>query len=365
MASIQKSSEKGYRIYWRLYMPDGIRKEKYKTSKSKVVLKEILPDIMKIETLSRRGEVTAQDLIRARNLGIISSNEMQFFGHDSARLEVHHLSDLRGEFENKSKIESSSSYSHRVNLYRADRLEKYFKNVILSEITPERIETFMAERQRSVTSTTINHDLKILRKYLDIAVNKGYITENSARKIKLMREPRERIPRCLYPNELKILFKNLGTFRHLLYGDFEFIVRVLIYTGLRRGELCSLKPDQIKLHLRQIHILGKGKKTRIVGIHKSLLDEFKGRVERAQILLKAIHPTSITRAFKYVLRKLGLPEALTLHSLRHTYISYLLEKGVPPKRVKERAGHFSLNITERYTHALPQKQIDEDVLDFG
>ena len=364
MATLQKSSEKGYRIYWRLYFPDGTNREKYKTSRSKAILQEFLPDIMKIEALSRRGDLTAQDVARARNLGIISRADMGSFGHSMARLEIHYLGDLRPDFENKSKIESSGAYSHRVNLYRADRLEEWFKNTPIGQITPEVIETYRTERQKTVTPTTINHDLKILRKYLDIAVNKGWIQENPSRKVKLMREPRGRIPRCLYPEELKILFKNLKDFRHLLYGDFEFVVRLLAYTGLRRGELCALRPDNIKLHLRQIHIMGKGKKTRIVGIHRSLVGEFKRRVKSGAILRRAIHPTSITRAFKHVLRNLSLPEVLTLHSLRHTYISYLLEKGIPPKRVKEHAGHFSLNITERYTHALPSKKIDEDILDF-
>jgi len=47
MASLQKFSRLGYRIYWRLYLPDGTFKEKYKASKSKSALKEILPDIYK------------------------------------------------------------------------------------------------------------------------------------------------------------------------------------------------------------------------------------------------------------------------------------------------------------------------------
>jgi site-specific recombinase XerD len=78
-----------------------------------------------------------------------------------------------------------------------------------------------------------------------------------------------------------------------------------------------------------------------------------------------IHPVSITRAIKLFYRKLGLSESLTLHSLRHTYISYLLEKGIPTKKVKERAGHFSLTVTDRYTHALPSEKIIEDILDFS
>lgn len=80
MASIQRSSEKGWRIYWRLYFPDGTNKEKYKTSHSKSILQEFLPDIMRLETLSRHRDVIGEDLIRAINLKLISKEEASAFG---------------------------------------------------------------------------------------------------------------------------------------------------------------------------------------------------------------------------------------------------------------------------------------------
>ncbi|RPJ05778.1 MAG: hypothetical protein EHM36_07845 [Deltaproteobacteria bacterium] len=127
--------------------------------------------------------------------------------------------------------------------------------------------------------------------------------------------------------------------------------------GLERGR--KVTPDcngpRICLSVfRQIHIAGKGNKTRIVGIHKSLVKDFKQRVKRPRLLRHDIRPESISRAFKIALRKLKLSESLNLHSLRHSHISYLLEKGIPSKRVKELAGHFSLSVTDRYTHALPK-----------
>jgi integrase/recombinase XerD len=365
MASIQKFSRLGYRIYWRLYLPDGTYKEKYKASASKSVLQEILPDVMKIETLSRRGELSGQDLIRALNMGIITRDEMQLFSSDVDIPEDHYLSELRADFENKSKAESSDLHSHMANLAKANILERYFTEIPLRQITPESLERFRADRKKTVTNITVNHDLKILRKYLDIAVNKHYLKSNPARAVKLLSEPKGRIPRCLYPDEIKKLFQSLPKFKHLLYGEFGFIFLTLIHTGLRRSELTNLKPENVKLHLRQIHVMGKGKKTRVVGIHKSLLPSFKARIARGYILPPNIHPTSITRALKSVYRELGLHESLTLHSLRHTYISYLLEKGVPTKKVKELAGHFSLTVTDRYTHALPTKKIAEDILDFN
>ena len=365
MASLQKSSEKGYRIYWRLYFSNGTYKEKYKTSRSKTILNELLHDIAKIEILSRRNELSREDAVRAFHLKLISKEELSLLGPNMQDPTDHYLHELRADFETKSKAESSTTYCHGSNLSKANILDEAFKDTSLRNISPEHIEKFRADRKEAVTNTTINQDLKALRKYLDIAVNKGYIKENPARKVKLLREPKNRIPRCFYPDELKQFFKAIKNFKHFLHGDFSFIIRFLIYTGLRRSELCNLKPENIKLHLRQIHLLGKGQKARVVGINKSLIPELKKRIKNEYIIDHSIHPSSISRAFKVACRRINLPDALTLHSLRHTYISYLLQKGVPPKLVRELAGHFSLSITDRYTHALPSDKIIEDILDFG
>jgi hypothetical protein len=153
-----------------------------------------MPDIMKIETLSRRSEITPEDLIRALNLKIITREEMVAFGKTVQAHEDHYLHELREDFENKSKTESSASYCHKVNLYRADKLEEYFKGTPMAQITPEAIDTYRVGRLKTVCQTTVNHDLKILRKYLDIAVSKGWITANTARVTKLMKEPRAGFP---------------------------------------------------------------------------------------------------------------------------------------------------------------------------
>jgi site-specific recombinase XerD len=364
MASIQKFARLGHRIYWRLYLPDGTFREKYRASSSKSNLQEILPDVIKVESLSRRGELSGQDLIRALNMGIITRAEMDLFRPHVGPLEPHFLVELRPEFENLSKAQSTAHHTHMANLSKANVIEEYFRAVPMNEITPETIERFRVERKRAVTNTTVNHDLKVLRKYLDIAASKKLINDNPARKTTLLREPKGRIPRCFYPTELKTFFGGMKRFKHLLYGEMPFIVRTLVYTGLRRSELCNLKPENVKLHLRQIHLIGKGRKARIVGIHRTLVNEFKARMKKGYIVRPGIDPSSLSHAFKKIIRGLGLAEALTLHSLRHTYISYLLEMGAATKKVQEHAGHFSLTVTDHYTHALPSQIVIEDVLDF-
>lgn len=364
MASIQKFKPlKGYRIQWRLYLPDGTSKVKHKASKSKTILQEILPDIMKIETLSRRCEITGQDLLRALHMGIINKDEVDRFSPGISDPVPHYLEELRMDFEIQSKTRSASHHCHMVNLSRANMLEEYFKGIPIQKITPEIIEQFRHHRKNTVTNTTINHDLKILRKYLDISVNKGIIKDNPGRKVKLLSEPKNTIPRCLYPDELRLFFKGLEKYKHLLKGEIFFIIKILMLTGLRRSELCNLKPENIKLGSRQIHLIGKGNKARIVGIHSALVEDLRKRISEGHVLDPSIEKSSITHAFKKICREVGLPENITLHSLRHTYVSYLLEKGIPPTRVKELAGHFSLSMTDTYAHALPSKTVTEDVID--
>jgi site-specific recombinase XerD len=365
MASIQKFSPiKGYRIHWRLFLPDGTNKEKFKASKSKSILQEVLPDIMQIESLSRRRELTRENLLRAVNIGIVTREEAALFSLSVGGDPIpHQLEELRMDFETQSRTRSASHHCHMANLSKANILEEYFKETPVQKITPEVIEQYRSHRKKTVTNTTVNHDLKILRKYLDIAVSKGMIMENPARKVALLGEPKNRIPRCLYPEELKLFFGGLQERKHLLRGEIFFVVKFLMLTGLRRSELCNLKTDNIRLGVRQIHLVGKGRKARIVGIHHALIEDLKKRIAKGYILDPSINPSSITHAFKKIVRAVGLPDNITLHSLRHTYVSYLLERGVDPATVREHAGHFSLSMTDNYAHALPSLTVPEDAID--
>ena len=70
----------------------------------------------------------------------------------------------------------------------------------------------------------------------------------------------------------------------------------------------------------------------------------------------AIGPNLMTRAFKKVVTTSGVPN-LTIHGLRHTHATILLEQGVNPKVVSERLGHASVATTmDIYSHVLPEMQ---------
>jgi site-specific recombinase XerD len=63
--------------------------------------------------------------------------------------------------------------------------------------------------------------------------------------------------------------------------------------------------------------------------------------------------TSLHKTFKAVVRQSGIPKEAAIHTLRHSYATHLLERGVSRRVMPARLGHRSLRTTARYTHLTP------------
>lgn len=139
----------------------------------------------------------------------------------------------------------------------------------------------------------------------------------------------------------------------------------LIYScGLRRSELLNLKPTNIDSKRNLIHIKqAKGKKDRIVPLSPKILEQL-----RAYYL--AYKPTnwlfegnckgekyseqSLQSVLKQAVSKAGINKPVTLHWLRHSYATHLLESGTDLRYIQELLGHNSSRTTEIYTHVSTQ-----------
>lgn len=148
------------------------------------------------------------------------------------------------------------------------------------------------------------------------------------------------------------------------------ILELLFSTGLRVSELVGLSRDDINLKTREISVLGKGKRVRVVFISDDAaaalvsyfdqrIDEFKplfiryaGRkdsVGKAGEDLR-LTPRSIQRLVKKYARKAGLAIDPTPHTLRHTFATDLLREGADLRAVQEMLGHKNVSTTQIYTH---------------
>ncbi len=163
-----------------------------------------------------------------------------------------------------------------------------------------------------------------------------------------------RLPNVLSRNEVKQIIEVPTNTKHR-------VMLSLIYAcGLRRSELLNLKPGDIDSQRGVLLIKqSKGKKDRIVPISEKLIGIlreyykcykpekylFEGQVKGEQY-----SASSMQKVLREACDKAGIQKPVTLHWLRHSYATHLLESGTDLRFIQEQLGHSSSKTTEIYTH---------------
>ncbi|GAY73058.1 tyrosine recombinase XerD [Lentilactobacillus kosonis] len=144
------------------------------------------------------------------------------------------------------------------------------------------------------------------------------------------------------------------------------ILEVLYATGLRVSELINLKLVDLHLPMSLIQTIGKGNKERIIPISdiakewlERYLDEVRpgllqGRTNTAAIFLNARGHQLTRQAIWQMIKKYaaiaGIEHHVTVHTLRHSFATHLLENGADLRIVQELLGHSDISTTQIYTH---------------
>ena len=162
---------------------------------------------------------------------------------------------------------------------------------------------------------------------------------------------------------------------------FSQFVRFLLYSAARRNEILYLKAEDLSLEaLCMVVNAQKTNKELALPINKALKRVIDGMdlpesgyifTSRSSMWKKeaSLPPWNedwVTHRFKWYIRKLGLPEEYSLHSLRHTYATHLRKQGVPLDIVQKLLGHASSRTTsENYDHsAALHFRAQADLVDF-
>ncbi len=145
------------------------------------------------------------------------------------------------------------------------------------------------------------------------------------------------------------------------------ILELFYSTGMRLSELCGINRQDIDLVSQQVKVRGKGRKERIVplGDHAQLAlrnyeakrDELLRNLpggDRTAFFLgrrgKRIGARAVQLAVTAALREVVEEPGLSVHSLRHTFATHLLDAGADLRAVQELLGHASISTTQIYTH---------------
>ncbi|HEX6512582.1 MAG TPA: site-specific integrase [Chloroflexota bacterium] len=143
-------------------------------------------------------------------------------------------------------------------------------------------------------------------------------------------------------------------------GRDRVLLQVAYGCGLRLSELLHLQVTDIDSARMVIHVRqGKGAKDRLVPLSLRLLEELRAywRLCRPRTWLfpghkpdRPITTSNIQRRFGRLVQQVGLSKHCSMHTLRHSYATHLLEAGVDLLTLKALLGHTSLQTTARYLH---------------
>jgi integrase/recombinase XerD len=173
--------------------------------------------------------------------------------------------------------------------------------------------------------------------------------------LKIERPRREhKLPNVLSKEEVKSILIAPNNNKHRL------MLQLIYACGLRAGELRSLVPTDIQSQRQMLFIRqSKGKKDRMVPIPESLIEQLRDyyRMERPSYYLfegekpgNQYSERSLQLVFRSALLKAGIKKAATLHWLRHSYATHLLERGTDIRYIQELLGHSQTKTTMVYTH---------------
>jgi len=227
---------------------------------------------------------------------------------------------------------------------------------------PEEIQTgdikqFLAavEKGRDYSAATLNLALSAIKFFYSRVLPRDIISEQ--------RRPRQdkRLPVVLSKEEIKRMFKNENNFKHRL------LLMMVYASGLRAGEVVRLKREDVDMKRKTIYIYSsKSRKDRYTLMSEtviSALSEYYSKYNINEWLFSGAEPDkhltsrSAQHIFERALKRAKVEKAATLHSLRHSFATHLLESGTDIRYIQELLGHASIVTTERYTHVARRKTL--------
>lgn len=230
----------------------------------------------------------------------------------------------------------------------------YFGSIQLSELSKNRIEDFINYRVKKVSLYAGRKDLINIKAMLNWAVDNNYLNANPANKIKRLKTP-EKLPVFFKKEDFEKLISTIES------EDLRDLVIFAVNTGLRQGEIINLEFSQIDFVNRvttlnnQTHIT-KSKKVRSVPLNEITFQILSKRIRKNgssyvfTLSGNKINQDYLIHKFKKYVLDCGINPKLKFHSLRHTFASWLVQRGVSIYEVSKLLGHSDIKVTEIYSH---------------
>lgn len=271
-------------------------------------------------------------------------------------------------FEKGLSDKTRESYQNDLDVYMKFLVNKGCLNV--SDISDEDIREFLKIRSEKEKTTTIAHNLTVIKNFHEYLVKEGLVKKDASEFIERPKL-RKSLPKTLSMENvdklLDIELKTLFDYRN------KAMLELMYGTGLRVSELVNLTVNDLDFNNCLIRVMGKGSKEREIPLGEYSIYYLGLYLEKRESMLKNRscdklflnnHGLGMTRQgffknLKELLRSKGLNEDVSPHTLRHSFATHLLNRGADLRSIQEMLGHSDISTTKIYTHVSDEKVMND------
>ena len=260
--------------------------------------------------------------------------------------------------------------SHTIRAYKNDLMQFYNSDY-------DNVESYIEHlTQSNIKTNTLRRKIACMKVFYNYLKYQNIIEENPFNQLRFQFRTEKILPKTIPHDILKSIFIYLEQKVILSKTDYQkqkaernlLIISLLLSTGIRISELCHIHLKDINLSNKTLHIIGKGRKERILflGDQKTfnLLETYinKTRNESNDFLfpgqhsLKPLSEQSVRLILKKIVEQNSLSKTITPHMFRHSFATMLLDNDVDIRYIQQILGHSSISITQIYTHVSHSKQ---------
>ena len=267
-------------------------------------------------------------------------------------------------------VRAYTATAHRLIGFLGSYRGEQIQPAALSRISSADLRAFLAERRQSgLGPASAARELSAVRAFLSWAAEH----QGEQAQIPRTRAPRrpKTLPRPAAPDEAVALAEDAGAFASEPWiGARDLAILLLLYgSGLRVSEALSLTVRHLPIG-QSIRVTGKRAKTRVVPVVPAVKQAIEDYLRQCPYPLGDDSPLFrgarggplsadlVRRSVRAARGRLGLPDTLTPHALRHSFATHLLARGADLRSLQELLGHASLSSTQIYTKVDAARLLD-------
>ena len=284
------------------------------------------------------------------------------------------LNDFKLYLEVNKNLSSNSVNSYVTDLIKyIEFLQKKYQVLDIKDIDSEMIKKYIQNLKKGgFESSSISRKISAIKAFHKYISNDEGIIDQATSIKKPKKE--EKLPTILTVEEIDLMFNTIKGSEPMDLRN-RCMLEFLYGSGLRISELLDLTPQNIHIHSKEINIIGKGNKERIVPLSDMAIDAFNKWMSKGKIHFKTkpgnylfinksgdkLTRQGVWKLIKEIAKNAGITKEISPHTLRHSFATHLLNNGFNLRYVQFLLGHKDISTTQIYTHITLDK-LREDYL---